>query len=588
MINSKINIKSSIPSHMQAIEKRFPIHQNNENSQMCSCADYRAKNQSATVSLDRISKTEIDGFPIRVERDNDGKLEATFSPNTHALIIGSTGSGKTTGFVLPFLNWMGAKKNKPTLVISDPKDEIFEQTANLYIKNGYDIIHLDFKDHFKSDCWNPLTKIYRKYQRYLNIEEEVGLAKEAGKTYNSFQGKVYKDQYALDLAIYAEKDRILANVDNLIGSIAEVVSPITNKHDPYWEASAATLIRGFLWAMLEDSAPEKTVGATTEETYSFDTMLKIYDSFDNDDKYLDDHGYFTKRDPLTSKAYQLVVTNIIKLQANVTRSCITSSFAEKMKKFRDTPVRRITSANTFSMDTFDDSDRPIAIFISYKDEDSLHYSIIGLFISDLYTSLIATARRKKGHLERPCYFLLDEFGNFPKFKDFENVISACRSRNIWFFLVVQSYAQLYRVYGKETAEIIIDNLNMHIFYGSCNYETKAAFSKECGMHEVTSALSAINGSKNYIEHYTNELVPLVPISRLNLLSDGECIITQLRGDVLLSNIERSYLCPEYDHGELKYADKDMSATFYDPRYRYDISWIINQDEEDLSDDDLDD
>ena len=128
------------------------------------------------------------------------------------------------------------------------------------------------------------------------------------------------------------------------------------------------------------------------------------------------------------------------MSASSTRSCIISCFAEKIKKFRDTSVRRITCANTIDIDSLDDDEKPTVIFISYKDEDSLHYSVISLFISDLYTSLIATARRKNGSLKRPCYFLLDEFGNFPKFKDFENVISACRSRNIWFFLIIQSYA----------------------------------------------------------------------------------------------------------------------------------------------------
>ena len=93
------------------------------------------------------------------------------------------------------------------------------------------------------------------------------------------------------------------------------------------------------------------------------------------------------------------------------------------------------------------------------------------------------------------------------------------------------------------------------------------------MHEVTSALSAINGSQKHIEHYTNELVPLVPISRLSQLTDGECIITQMRGDVLWSRIERSYLCPEYNHGDSKLSNRASPIPFFDPKYTYDISWL---------------
>ena len=561
--------------HMKSIEERFPLHEHNENAKLCMGEAYRALHPAQTVCFDSIKNTTMNGFPVYIARNQKGELEATFSSDTHALIIGSTGSGKTTGFVLPFLNWMCAKKDKPTMIISDPKDELNRQTVNFFLENGYRIVHLDFKNYAISDCWNPLTKIYRMYQSYLNLEDSITVVVRDGVAYNCLAGRIYKDQAQLETAVLAEKDAILAEVSNMIGNVAEAVSPVQKESDPYWDQIAATWIRGFLWAMLEDSHPDKTVGRITEDTYNFDTMIRIFDTFVESGNSLDDNGYFTDRDPQTSQAYALVTTAIVKMSANATRSCVISSFTEKIKKFRDTSVRRITCANTIDIDGLDDCEQPTAIFISYKDEDSLHYGVISLFLADLYTSLIATARSKKGALSRPCYFLLDEFGNFPQFKDFEKVISACRSRKIWFFLIVQSYAQLYRVYGKQTADIIIDNLNMHLFYGSCNYETKEAFSKECGRHEVTSALSAINGTQRFIETYVNELVPLVPISRLGQLEDGECIITQMRGDVLWSRIERSYLCPEYDHGEYVPEDRESPIPFFDPRYNYDTSWITD-------------
>ncbi len=578
-INNTVHIidraKTSDRTHMDAIEARFPLHQHNENALLCTGEDYRAQHAASTVPYSAIADTDIEGFPIYVARNGEGELEATFHPNTHAMIIGSTGSGKTTGFVLPFLNWMASKKNKPTIVVSDPKEELYRLTSGLFEKNGYHVVALNFNDYTTSDCWNPLTKIYRLYQQYLNVENEVGVVLENGRAYNHFRGVNYKRQKDLNTAIAAEKDRILAEVSNMIGSIAEAISPTAKKDDPYWDQISATFLRGFLWAMLEDSVPGKTEGRITEETYNFDTLLRIYDSFTDSGHGLNDHGYFSRRDPETSTAYQLVNANIIELNANSTRSCIISCFSEKIKKFRDTSVRRITCANTIDIENLDNKDKPTVIFISYKDEDSLHYSIISLFISDLYTSLIGTARKKNGSLERPCFFLLDEFGNFPKFRDFENVISACRSRNIWFFLIIQSYAQLYRVYDKETAEIIIDNLNMHLFYGSCNYETKAAFSKECGMHEVTSPLSAINGSQRFIEHYSSELVPLIPISRLSQLSVGECIITQMHGGVIWSRIERSYLCPEYDNGENLPANRVAPISYFDPKYNYSVRYLTS-------------
>ncbi len=538
-----------------------------ENAGLCDSGTYQAIRRDRTYHFSELSGLEIKGFPNCITRDKDGKLNVTFTDDTHVLVLGATRSGKTTGFVLPFLNTMPLKKNKPSIVVSDPKKELYRGTCQRFRDNGYRVIMLDFQDYSHSDCWNPLSKIYRAYRRYLSVEDEVTAVREGDEYYNVFRGVTYRTQTELGQAIAEVKDSLGAEVDNMIISISERISPVSKEQDPYWDMMSATLMQGFLWAMLEDSVPGLGYGQITEDTYSFDTILRIVDTFTNSrGDALDDRGYFSSRDPKTSKAYQLVYGSIIGMSATVTRSCILSNFLGKVKKFRDTSIRRITCTNTFDIDELD-SGKPTVIFVAYKDEDSLHYDTISLFLSDLYTRLIAIARNNNGTLNRPFYFLLDEFGNFPCFASFENVISACGSRNIWFLLIVQSYAQLERVYGKETAAIIIDNLNMHIFFGSGNYDTKRAFSEECGSHVIFSPLSAINGNTECIERYEKEYVPLIPISRLGYLENGECIITQMYGDVVWSRIERSYLCPEYDNARVDepYAS---SVRFSDPKYTY--------------------
>ena len=535
---------AAMRDYTDILASRIPFFEEYENATLCHHSDYQQKHKERTVPFSRVPNTAIDGFPICITRDKKRELQVTFTDNTHALVVGATRSGKTTGFVLPFLNIMALKKNKPSIVVSDPKGELYRGTGKRFEENGYRVVKLDFQDYTHSECWNPLTKIYRLYQTYLAVDDEVEAVEIDGGYFHKFRGVVYRNEAELQQALNEIKDNLLAEVDNMIVSVAERDCPVLKDNDPYWDDMSAIFEQGFLWAMLEDSRPDSPNPRITEDTYSYDTLLRVFDSFVNDrESGMRDYGYFSSRDPATSKAYQLVYTSIINLSANVTRGCIVSNFMNKMKKFRDTSVRRITCTNTLDFADLD-SDQPYAIFVSYKDEDSLHYDTISLFLSDLYTGLIATAREKGGSLSRPFYFLLDEFGNFPRFASFENVISACGSRNIWFMLIVQSYAQLDRVYGKDTSEIILDNLNMHIFFGSCNHETKQAFSNECGSHVIFSPLSAINGTTETIERYEKEIVPLVPVSRLNQLEAGECIVTQMRGDVLWSRLESSYLCPE--------------------------------------------
>jgi len=557
---------------IKTLARYTPLYGDYENAELSSADELQGARAADTYRYSELGGKEINGFPLCVKRDEAGELNVTFTEDTHALIVGATRSGKSTGFVIPFLNIMPLKKNKPSIVVSDPKGELYRDTHKTFEENGYRVIVLNFIDYLHSGSWNPLSKIFRKYQRHLSIEDTLGTVEENGEYYHTLDGTVYRSAAALRDALAERHDAILTEVDNDIISIAEMVSPVLKDSDPYWENMAATFFQGFLWALLEDSDPfakPTRRPLVTEDTYTFDTIGAVFSTFYQVDGELKDNGFFTSR-PESSKARRLVEEGILKLSANSTRSSIVSHFTDCMRPFRDACVSHITCTNTFDIYDLANDERPTVLYVAYKDENDLNYKIISMLFSDLYLTLIESARRVGGKLERPFYFLLDEFGNFPRFSSFENVISACGSRNLWFMLVVQSYAQLYRIYGKETAEIIIDNLNMHLYFGSNNYSTKEAFSTECGKHTVPSPLSAINGRGNQIESFRSDEVPLVPISKLSRLGIGEFYVTQMRGNTVLSYSERSYLCPEYSRADrIEYPPSPVR--FADKRYHYDIS-----------------
>ena len=241
----------------------------------------------------------------------------------------------------------------------------------------------------------------------------------------------------------------------------------------------------------------------------------------------------------------------------------------KLAIFNEVAMRLITSCNSFEITEI--ADGPIAIFIDYRDELKVHYQVISLFIQDAYRFLIEQANEKpNGKLDVPVYFILDEFGNFPALKDFETTISACAGRNIFFILIIQSYAQLNSVYGTAVAEIIKDNLNVHIFFGSNNPSTLEAFSHECGQQTRISPLSALNGKGADIDTYHIETIPLIPKSMLSHFSPGECIITEANsGYVMFSKLERYYLCDEFKGLKLA-SEKEYACSInpFDKRYTY--------------------
>ncbi len=542
--------------------KTIELFRDYENAKLSTVEEYIETHRETTVKFHELPQRDIEGIPICVRRDAAGELEVSFIPDTHLLAIGATRSGKTTGYVIPTINVLLNKKERPSLVISDPKQELYRGNAKKFADRGYRVLQLDFTNYVHSDCWNPLTKYFRAYRRYLEVESLVTVVEHEGALKHALDGVIYDDSDELERAVNERREGYFDEVEKGITTLALAAMPQGNDKDPFWIESARDLLRAILYGMLEDSQS----GAVTEDTFSFDTVLRIFDTFSDAEKEYDG-GYFTRRDPATSKAYQLAHKCIVE-QAPTTRRCISSEFAAKINKFRDTAVRRITCTNTFEMQELDDG-VPTVIFVSYKDEESLHYEVISMFLSNLYTELIGVARKRGDRLQRPFYFLLDEFGNLPPFNDFDKVISACAGRNIWFLLILQSYAQLYHIYGKETAEIIKDNLNTHIFFGTNNPETKREFSEECGKKTIIAPTSALNGSGEAIERYDKDTVSLVPVSALTKLAVGECIVTQMREDVLWSRFERSYTCPEFESDHADPCARAAQVRFCDTRYLYD-------------------
>lgn len=507
---------------------------------------------------------------LKCNRYVDGKLMQIYSTvENHVAVIASTRLGKTTSYVIPTIISFAKQKIKRSMIISDPKGELYRYTAATLRAQGYKIKLLNFRDYLHSECWNPLTPLFLKYRRAVSVADEVKLVETENGARNEFRGVVYENQQELNRAVELGGNMLMDEVGNDIDTIAAMFMATQDLKDPYWDNSAREVLKAFLWAMLEDSDKEEY--PITEDTFSFSTILTIMFTMQSGKgRSFEDEGYFTNR-PQTSRALQLVKDVLIN-NGDTTRACIMAVFNTKLAIFRECAMRLITSCNSFEMAEL--AEGPTAIFIDYRDELKVHYQIISLFIQDAYRYLIEQANNNlNGKLDVPFYFILDEFGNFPAIKDFETTISACAGRNIFFILIIQSYAQLDNVYGSAVAAIIRDNLNMHVFMGSNNPETLEMFSRECGQKTRISPLSALNGSKEDIETFQIETIPVMPKSVLAHFEPGECIITEANsGYVLYSKLERYYLLSEMKDLPLA-SEKEYQCSVnpFDKRYTYTVT-----------------
>lgn len=119
------------------------------------------------------------------------------------------------------------------------------------------------------------------------------------------------------------------------------------------------------------------------------------------------------------------------------------------------------------------------------EEDDSKYFLISLIVQQLYREMLSIADEMGGKLPNRIMFFLDEFGTLPPIQSAEMMFSASRSRRISFVPIIQSLAQLEMNYGKEGADIIIDNCQITVYGGfTPNSEAADVLSKTLGDRTV--------------------------------------------------------------------------------------------------------
>ncbi|MBQ3578227.1 MAG: type IV secretory system conjugative DNA transfer family protein, partial [Firmicutes bacterium] len=538
-----------------------------------------------TFSYDKISEVKKDGVPVRAVLDKKGNLVGNFKPGVHALVIGATGSGKTTTFISPMIQLLGATSCGSSMIMTDPKGELFDLHSAFLKERGYNVQVLDLRDTYSSSRWNPLEPIWDAYQEYIKAGEGItahtdpmsdypdlrrmnGEAEE-GEPWVEWDGKAYLDlgHCRDDVSVAQQKiyDEMYEDLSDLIGGLI----PIQNEKDPLWERGARSIVMATVLAMLEDSTDPKL--GMTKDKFNLFNVNKALGNSDNNYKVLKD--YFEGRSKL-SQAYQL--SRQVMTAPEATLGSYMSITFDKMSIFNDRGLCGLTSTTDIHADRF--AFEPTALFLKIPDEKDTRHFLASLFILSTYKALIKVATNLPGQtLPRNVYFIMDEFGNMPKIDKFGQMITVGRSRKIWFSMVVQSFVQLTNVYGKEVADIVIGNCGVKMFIGSNDTDTCKMFSEMCGNMTVrtTSTSSSLGSKSGDINVSSNTQVrPLIYPSELQRLnnqeSTGNSIIVSFNSFPMKTKYTPSYKCPYYKFGPMDLTEI-RSQMFRADEIYYDLS-----------------
>lgn len=522
------------------------------------------------IEYAELANKEIVGIPVRAVQKKNG-YDVNFAPNAHTMIIGTTGSGKTTTFINPTIQILSQSAAKPSMLVSDPKGELYALHAKSLTEKGYTVKVLDLRNPYHSVRWNPLERPYKMYQRMLYLDNEFSVDEENGcYTWND---KIYNNPDDLHIDLQVEKQRLYDEIYEDLHDTISVLCPVANKGEPIWESGAKNLILAIAIAMLEDSAnPELGM---TQNKYNFYNLTKIATNTENDcDELI---KYFQGRGPL-SKSTQL--SKQVLDSADKTRGSYLSTMFDKLNLFSDLSLCGLTSENEIIF--ADMAEQPIVLFLQIPDEKETRHVLAAMIMLHAYKELVAKANSYPNlSLPRSVYFLMDEFGNLPPIHKMEQMITVGRSRNIWLCLVVQSYSQLAKVYDEKVSEIIKSNCNIQIFIGTSDQKTIEEFSKRCGNFSVLTRSVGYNTAKtdDINSNASIKERPLIYPSELAQLNCpgnmGNAIVTVFGYHPILSRYTPSFACTAYKltkstqcHGNGQYFDEN--AIIYDMKRRNEI------------------
>ena len=502
-----------------------------EDTEWLTTKKLRKLKEFTVTTWDKVAEKDDE---IVIGAEKKGKAVEIISTSAlHALIVGTTGSGKTTGFVDQNIAILGRSKGKPSMIIADPKKELYEKHAKQLESEGYKISTLDLREPYSSARWNPMQVLIRRIRQVRELQFNM---KQDGNKYLAC-GEVFQSHGDARTRVQELKDEIFENAMDLVYTLC----PIQNKDQPTWEEGARNLIFGLVLAFCED-----VISGKMDEK-----QLQLFNVYHNITKYCSEdttalkHYLLEGREEF-SKVRGLV--NTVLITSDKTLTSYLSEVNSYIQQLSDDGILSMTSENDIDIANMDES--PNALFVIVPDERFTRHRFVTLFLTQTYKELVEKANtnlRKKDTdtaiLKRRAYFILDEFGNLPKMENIEGMVTVGRSRGIRYLFVLQSFSQLTAKYGKDIGDIIKTNCNVKIFIGSDDPDTRREFSELCGQKKVKNFsvnTSAENPASSNTGASNQPLITIGMLERLNGNEKGDAIVSVRGYEPIWSRFTPSY------------------------------------------------
>lgn len=341
--------------------------------------------------------------------------------NRHTTVFGASGTMKSRAIIRNMI--FQCIKRGESVLLSDPKSELYNDCSELFRKNGYEVKVFNLVDPKHSDTWNCMS----------DISDDTLMA------------------------------QVLTNV--IIGNTSQ------GKGDHFWDNGETNLLKAIVLYIAYDEA------RTPDQKNLWEVYQLLINS--NEKKLTEMFQQLPMGHPAKAPY------NLFAQASDNVRSGILLGLGTRLQVLQNKEVARLISGN--DIDLTAPGSRKCAYFIILSDQETSMAFLSSLFFSFLFIKLTRYADScPGGHCPIPVNLILDEFNNIgriggaPDGSDFARSLSVIRSRDIRVMLAVQSLGQLQNRYPNNLWAEIIGNCDIQLMLGCTDDVTANYFSARSG------------------------------------------------------------------------------------------------------------
>jgi len=328
-------------------------------------------------------------------------------------VVARVGAGKTSRYIIP--NVLDKAKRHCSLVVNDPKGEVFAETSGFMQSKGFKVIAINPEDLANSSTFNPLLE---------------------------------------------------AKTDIEIEQIAEILvkAGAGNSKEEFWNHGATRMVSVLLKLL-------QRAGYTDPSYYTLGNLYHLLQNFGTDGSPLDDFVIKWAYDPQNPNDASLweewkgAVTG----NSNAIQSFALTALTA-LKAFTNQELVKLTSESSFRLEDIR-HERTVVYFITPPHLAEYYGFWTSVFFRSVFN---ASMRRMPDRSTLPLYVLYDEFGH-STIPGFVSVANTIRGYKVSLSIVLQSLAQLSARYGRDYAQSIQGGFTTYLAYSGSDQETARFF-----------------------------------------------------------------------------------------------------------------